>query len=153
MSLSDKGLKFSCIGCHACCRHDPGFVYLSLSDIERLSTFLKKSRRDFLEQYCRPVAWRGKWAISLQEKENFDCIFWDQGCKVYSARPIQCSTYPFWDAIVSKSGAWQKEALCCPGINQGKVHSQEDVNYQISLQRGNTPLILDTVDEWPNVGV
>lgn len=128
-------------------------MYLSKSDIDRLTSFLKLSTREFLDKYCRPVAWRGKWIVSLQEKINFDCIFWDQGCTVYNARPVQCSTYPFWDSLLSNSQAWNAESSACPGINKGKNHSYAEIQYQVNLQRSNKPLVLDSLSDWYELGV
>ncbi|WP_143426435.1 YkgJ family cysteine cluster protein, partial [Helicobacter pylori] len=38
-------------------------------------------------------------------------------CQIYSARPKQCQTFPFWESVKTFSKE-QKEAFCqsCPGI-------------------------------------
>src|SRR5574344_288995 len=93
----DKGLHFSCQKCSHCCRIDPGFVYLSQSDLTNLCQWFKFTQEQFISMYCRKVPYYdGTTVLSLREKKNYDCIFWDNGCTVYGARPVQCSTYPFW---------------------------------------------------------
>ena len=43
-----------------------------------------------------------KEALALIELKNYECSLWDKecGCKAYGARPVQCSTYPFWSWIL-----------------------------------------------------
>ncbi|HUX21603.1 MAG TPA: YkgJ family cysteine cluster protein, partial [Spirochaetia bacterium] len=31
------GLRFECTRCDACCRHEPGYVFLSQTDLRRLA--------------------------------------------------------------------------------------------------------------------
>jgi Fe-S-cluster containining protein len=82
----------------------------------------------FVKKYCRQVTgWEGQHCLSLKEKQNKDCIFWDSGCTVYEARPIQCITFPFWDIIVDSAGTWETAATGCPGINSGTLHSMEKI--------------------------
>ncbi len=42
-------------------------------------------------------------------------------CTVYSIRPAQCRTYPFWPEVVGHKKGWQEEAKRCEGINTGDV--------------------------------
>ncbi|AFG37555.1 YkgJ family cysteine cluster protein [Spirochaeta africana] len=121
------GLQFGCTQCHACCRGEPGYVMLSHRDIEQLATHLCLPTRQFLLQYCRPVERYQGVFISLIEKPNYDCIFWDEGCTVYQARPFQCSSYPFWGFIVNSEESWKHEQSSCPGIGRGKLHSAEHI--------------------------
>ena len=60
---------------------------------------------------------------SLTEKLNFECVFWSgaQGCTVYSARPKQCRTWPFWQRNVASGEHWRAAARGCPGIGQGPL--------------------------------
>jgi len=70
--------------------------------------------------------------LSLKEKSNFDCIFWNasngrEGCSVYHVRPLQCRTFPFWDYILCSPQAWKNAGKNCPGINNGELHSREKI--------------------------
>ena len=135
------GLKFSCKRCSSCCRHDPGFVFLSEKDLKKLVSGLKMDRKSFLEKYCRWVTdWKGDEVLSLIEKFNRDCIFWENGCTVYDVRPLQCITFPFWDSIVNSEKAWEIAAGGCPGINTGEFHTAETIEDDIKL-RALQPII------------
>ena len=119
-----NGLQFECTRCSACCRIDPGYVFLSLNDLDSLIKRLNMTKDAFIKKYCRIVTIGEKKRLSLKEKTNYDCIFWsDDGCAVYEDRPFQCRSYPFWNSFLSSRNAWEKEALSCPGMNNGKRHS------------------------------
>jgi len=123
------GLKFSCKRCSACCRYEAGFVYLSDKDMEKLTSELEIDNANFIKSFCRWVTdWQGKEVLSLREKKNKDCIFWDACCKVYKARPLQCRTFPFWESIVSSAQSWEIAASGCPGMNTGELHTAEAIN-------------------------
>ncbi len=135
------GLNFSCKQCSGCCRHDPGFVYLSQIDLENLCTSLKLSESDFIQNYCRVVPYYdGTEVLCLQEKSNYDCIFWNEGCEVYTARPIQCSTYPFWTFLLKSKATWDAESASCPGINSGKLLKKSEICDRMELYKNNRPL-------------
>ena len=86
-----KGLRFECSQCGDCCR-GPGFVWVDASEIAALAGFLEISEETFGRTYLRRV----EGSTALIDNPHMDCIFWDQGCTVYSARPKQCRTFPFW---------------------------------------------------------
>jgi len=93
------------------------------------------NRDSFISAYCRWVTdWRGDKVLSLREKSNKDCILWDGGCTVYSARPLQCVTFPFWESILSSAGAWEIAAQSCPGMNSGELHTQDEIMEKIDLR-------------------
>ncbi|MDR1972511.1 MAG: YkgJ family cysteine cluster protein [Treponema sp.] len=118
------GLRFSCKRCSSCCRHESGYVFLSGGDLEALTALQAMDRGEFIKTWCRWVAFDGeKEYLSLKEKANYDCIFWKDGCTVYSGRPLQCRTFPFWDSVVASPAAWENAALGCPGMGQGELHS------------------------------
>ncbi|MDR2661897.1 MAG: YkgJ family cysteine cluster protein [Treponema sp.] len=119
-----RGLRFSCRRCSDCCRHEPGVVFLSDNDVRLLAEELKMKYTGIVENYCRwvPVP-GGAEQLSLKEKPNFDCIFWDQGCTVYKSRPLQCRTFPFWESTVFSRQTW--ESLACPGAGKGELHRRE----------------------------
>ena len=124
-----EGLKFSCKKCSDCCRLDPGFVFLSQRDTDKLALATGLSYIDFIEVYCRwiPVG-DGSELLSLKEKSNYDCILWRKnGCGYYDNRPLQCRTFPFWKSSLSSLNAWNSQASACPGMNHGEWHSQEEI--------------------------
>ena len=84
----------------------------------------------------------GKEALALIELKNYDCILWDKecGCKAYGARPVQCSTYPFWSWILKDKDSWNNESKSCPGINKGKIWSKESIEKECSNYVANVPI-------------
>jgi Fe-S-cluster containining protein len=148
------GLKFSCKRCSACCRHEPGFVFLSEKDLELLSEKMKMDKLKFIKKYCR---WGVQYpadndilSLSLKEKANLDCIFWETGCTVYDARPLQCRTYPFWQPIVSSKQNWEMTSVVCPGINNNSGshdndnYTQSKIEDLINLQKSNPAITKET---------
>ena len=82
---------FECRRCGACC-NQPGFVYLSPEDAERLAVFLHKDSYAFTEQYCLLMDRRH---LALRKRPDETCLFLElHGCSVYSARPQQCRDFP-----------------------------------------------------------
>lgn len=135
------GLCFECQQCSHCCRHEPGYVYLSERDLNKLLEFFKTDKESFIEKYCRYVPYYdGSEVLCLKEKPGYDCIFWDNGCKAYEARPLQCSTYPFWSFILKSKKDWDSEAASCPGINKGKKHMYNEIELSKYIYEGNIPL-------------
>ncbi|MCL2271066.1 MAG: YkgJ family cysteine cluster protein [Treponema sp.] len=140
------GLRFSCKRCSSCCRHESGFVYLSENDLSRLANEFKMEYTAFIAAWCRWVSFdRGGERLSLKEKSNFDCIFWNAGCEVYHARPLQCRAFPFWENVVSSPNAWEDAGCGCPGINAGELHDSREITGFLRLMEEE--LIIERVME------
>ena len=133
------GLRFGCTLCSACCRFDPGFVFLSRRDADRLAARLGLDYSSFVAAYCRWIpAGGGVEQLSLKEKSNFDCFFWENGgCSVYEDRPLQCRTFPFWDSVVESKDSWKAVAADCPGMNAGPVVLAEEIARLLALRDGD----------------
>jgi uncharacterized protein len=114
-------LRFTCTRCGKCCSKKGDYhVYLTSREAERIRRNLKLSYNWFRRRYLRHLKDGG---LVLAQGEAGGCIFLDSmgRCRVYRARPAQCSTYPFWPEIVNSKAAWHREALHCEGINRGNV--------------------------------
>ncbi len=136
-----KGLAFSCTQCSACCRFDPGFVFLSEEDLAALLEWSSLSREEFIQVYCRWVILSDSYEyLSLKEKSNFDCILWKNGCTAYKYRPLQCSAFPFWDSVIKDKDSWESSKQGCPGIGKGKIHSAEKIE-KILAEQESKPYI------------
>ncbi len=132
----EQGLHFSCTRCSACCRYDPGFVFLSEKDLARLVTALGMSYSELIATYCRwiPVG-NGTEQLSLKERSNYDCIFWKEGCTVYEGRPLQCRSFPFWESIVASPETWDAAKADCPGIGKGAFHDAREIEKTLALRK------------------
>ncbi|MDA3940012.1 MAG: YkgJ family cysteine cluster protein [Spirochaetia bacterium] len=131
----ESGLKFECTQCSKCCRFDPGFVFLSYNDLDRLVKYFKMSENDFVKNYCRKIDMGEHTRLSLIEKSNYDCIFWSNGgCEVYKSRPLQCRSYPFWKPFLLNKEAWELESKSCPGMNYGKLITKENIEEWLKLR-------------------
>jgi len=94
-------------------------------EVERLAALLGMSLDEFGRSYLRRVGHR----LSLVEKAGGDCVFWsaEVGCTVYSARPEQCRTWPFWPMNLEAVEDWARTARGCPGVGRGRVYSVEEI--------------------------
>lgn len=119
------GLAFECTRCGACCTGAPGYVWVGEEELRRLAGHLGLSPEAFAGRYVRRVGPR----LSLVERPNGDCIFWDRGsgCTVYPARPVQCRTWPFWPENLETPEDWSRTARRCPGSGRGRVYSLEEI--------------------------
>lgn len=137
----ENGLRFECQKCSACCRHDPGYVFLTRTDLDDLMKETGLIEADFLKKYCTVVDLGGFKRISLIEKPNYDCIFWkDGGCTVYKARPVQCRTFPFWISNIEDKADWERTAADCPGIGKGRLVSKEEIEKRVA-ERQKEPML------------
>jgi Fe-S-cluster containining protein len=128
MRFYAEGLRFTCQRCSKCCRFEPGYVFLSEQDLDAFCEGLGLGKSVFIERYCREVPISGNRRLSLKEKPNLDCVFWEGGgCAAYSYRPLQCRSYPFWYSALVSRQSWDALKDSCPGIDQGKLHSREDI--------------------------
>ncbi len=128
------GLKFTCTGCGDCCTGAPGYVWVNRDEIAQLATLNEMSAEHFEDQYTRKVGIRR----SLKEFPNGDCVFFDnvsRKCGVYSARPRQCRTWPFWDSNLRTPDAWEQTCESCPGSGTGKLHQLESIETQRKVMK------------------
>jgi Fe-S-cluster containining protein len=120
-----EGLRFECTRCGACCTGAPGYVWVNEEEIAELAGHLGQSVAAFARKHLRRVGDR----VSLTERRNGDCVFWDRdrGCTVYEARPIQCRTWPFWVENLEDEAAWEQTRQQCPGSGRGNWFSLEEI--------------------------
>jgi len=141
----EDGLRFSCIeGCRYCCSCEPGYVFLSQPDLDRLCAHTGMDEQAFIKTYCRIVDMGAFSMISLKEKQNYDCVFLNEkGCSVYEGRPRQCRTYPFWMSVLESEEHWEEEKKSCPGIGGGRLYSKEEIDDLLRIDLQQSPIIRD----------
>ena len=125
------GLHFSCQQCGQCCTGEPGYVWVTKHELGLIAEHLKIEEKELRARHTRRVGLR----ISLTELANGDCTFLQdgkegRGCKIYSVRPLQCRTWPFWSSNLTSSRSWNSAARKCCGISRGEFHSLEEIEAQ-----------------------
>lgn len=126
------GLRFSCTACGHCCRV-AGHVWVDAREIRAIARFLELTLDRFGRRFLRRVGSR----LSLVERPNHDCVFWDEGCTIYSVRPRQCRTFPFWQESIASAAAWHETASACEGVNTGRLYSLSEIE-ALRSGRGET---------------
>jgi len=120
----EEGLRFSCRRCGTCCTGEPGYVFLKQGEEQDMASLLGMDVAAFRQKYVRRVGER----TSLREEKDGRCIFFaDRGCRVYSCRPVQCLSFPFWMVILARRETWEEMAGECPGMNRGRLFSRREI--------------------------
>ncbi|WP_085543955.1 YkgJ family cysteine cluster protein [Dethiosulfovibrio salsuginis] len=121
-----EGLRFSCIGCGRCCRGEPGAIYFTEGEEEKICDHLKISKERFRAEYVTH-----RWGDpSIGEKANGECLFYDPAtarCAIYQVRPTQCRTWPFWEDILESPDQWAWASRRCPGIDEGRLWTESEI--------------------------
>jgi uncharacterized protein len=111
-----SSLPFDCTACGKCCKTQ-GQVYMTPEEHGEAAELLGISKEEFLQKYASHTLvdeTNGEsWVRLIDQSSDTDhgCIFLqkDNTCQIYEARPIQCSTYPFWPNILASKAAWNAE--------------------------------------------
>ncbi len=129
------GLKFTCSECGDCCTGEPGYVWVNKAEIAAMTELVAAEDVDqFEDLYVRKIGVRK----SLKEFPNGDCVFFDNAsrrCGVYSARPRQCRTWPFWESNLRTPEAWAQTCESCPGSGAGQLHQLDEIEEQRQIFR------------------
>jgi Fe-S-cluster containining protein len=121
------GLEFACTRCGRCCGGEPGYIWVTIQEVERAAAALGMDALDFCSAYVVEYD-RG---FSLRELDNGDCCMLSGGrCSIYAARPLQCRIWPFWPSNLADETAWQRAARRCPGIGHGRRWSLAEIAAQ-----------------------
>jgi uncharacterized protein len=132
--LALSGLRFRCTGCGACCSgRGDYYVGVMRAEQRRIQRFLNISWRWFRARYIVRYADGTEGLRWAQER----CAFLDttRRCRIYTVRPMQCRTYPFWPEVTASSARWQREARHCEGIGRGAVIPLAYVRERLRLAR------------------
>jgi len=111
----------ACASCGGrCCTGESGYIYVNRIEAEKICKVLDIDMKTLVSEYL----FKKGYKYSIKENkigDSYECIFYDReinGCKIYEARPTQCSTFPFWDYYKSRVDELKEE---CPGILDANV--------------------------------
>jgi len=112
------GLPFKCTGCGKCCTGASGYVWVNEEEIKKICQHLQVPFQEFCRDYLSLV--EGQWTLREMKitEDRYDCIFLDgKRCMIYSIRPVQCQTFPWWPSNLQSEQRWQETANECEGIH------------------------------------
>lgn len=155
IKTSFKNIRFKCQRCGTCCHHKRPSEFDELIPSDRLKEFWEKSNLIYLtEEDIRNISretgrdpsyfvdtlfeYDGKIVHVDESNKNIildfpvmkskldtTCVFYENGCTIYSVRPIACRLFPFrveeqttpdGDIILNIAGN-----ASCPGVGKGKM--------------------------------
>jgi Fe-S-cluster containining protein len=128
------GLAFECLECGRCCAGpEEGYIWVNDEEVAAAAKFLRLSEKAFRARYVRRV---GRRQTLIENKKTRDCVFLKDGkCQIYSVRPTQCRTWPFWPMNLGSPDDWSWAAERCGGMNRGKVFTIEEIQTRANQTR------------------
>jgi len=131
------GLRFRCTACGECCTGEPGHVWVTPEEIKRIAKARGLSKWVFKQRFVVRIGKRS----SLKERENGDCCMLKDGkCTVYDAKPLRCTTFPFWEPVLTSREEWNETAERCEGIGQGDLYGHDEIERMLA---GDAAPLLD----------
>jgi uncharacterized protein len=161
-------IKFKCQRCGTCCHHKRPEEFGDLIPLERLKEFWEKSNliyltgedienisreagldpSDFVDTLYRydgklvRVDDSGRRIILdfpvMKSKADTTCVFYDNGCTIYSIRPKACRLFPFRvEEETTPQGDIILNISCnksCPGIGTGKIADKKPLEKLVGDQ-------------------
>lgn len=129
------GLAFECQQCGRCCAGpEEGFVWVNDLEISQIAAFLGIANEEFRRRHLRRVS--GRYTI-IEQPRTRDCAFLQpdglggKTCTIYSVRPSQCRTWPFWQHNLESPKTWSYAAQRCPGINRGRQFTFDEIQQRL----------------------
>ena len=115
--LSREDLPFFCTGCGDCCKGG-GNVYFSEEELLKIKEFLKLDENRWNVLTGHLIQFK-KNNLSIH-RSNKACIFLDKEnkCRIYSVRPLQCRSYPFWPSVFSSPQEFKAHVRHCEGFRR-----------------------------------
>ncbi|HNX09141.1 MAG TPA: YkgJ family cysteine cluster protein [Methanothrix sp.] len=163
-----KNIRFKCLRCGTCCHHKRPTEFGQIVPLERLNEFWEKSNliyltgediRNICSKTGRDTSYfvdtlydydgkivhvedSGKKIILdfpvMKSKPDTTCVFYDNGCTIYSARPIACRLFPF--RVEEETTADGDMILniryneTCPGMGAGKMADRKALEKMVADQ-------------------
>ena len=119
----DNGIRFACRRCGNCCTGAPGIVRVNRREIIDIAAHVKMPQERFIQTYLTP--WEG--GHTIKEDKDGNCLFFENGCRIYPVRPQQCRQFPFWFNNLRSEARWQMIRRQCPGIGHGRLYTKTQI--------------------------
>jgi len=161
-------IRFQCQRCGSCCHHKRPLEFDDLIPAEQIEDFWRSSNLiyltekdvhaisnrtgmrppdyvdtlyDYSECYVK-IEDEGRRVILdlpvLKSKEDTTCVFYQEGCSIYSVRPIACRLFPFRvEEETLENGDILLNISCnptCPGIGMGKMVDKKKLEGLVAEQ-------------------
>ena len=150
-STSQLLLPFECTSCGKCCQTQ-GSVWMSPLETRNAAQLLNLSTEAFISEYASHILSadddhddhdsttttttttaqvKQVWIQLKNDPTGTACVFLqdDKKCRIYEARPVQCSTYPFWTNVMESEAAWDEEVrFVVPGGDLPPLSSSSNTN-------------------------
>jgi hypothetical protein len=102
---------FACTRCGRCCL-EPGYVFFTHAERKKAAKELGISALEFCRRHGG-----GESGTEIRVTRRRKCPFLgENGCVIYTARPTQCRTFPYWREITCSPRSWNETARRCPGM-------------------------------------
>lgn len=119
----DEGIRFECRRCGACCTGAPGVVRVNEQEIAAIAAYSGMSVSRVVEKFL--CHWGNGHCIRADHDGR--CLFFEDGCRIYPVRPLQCHTFPFWFANMRSEDRWESICRECPGIGSGHLYTKNEI--------------------------
>lgn len=98
-----------------CCTGDSGYIFVNYYEMQEISKFLNLDFDEFTLKYVKKVGYKYSLIEKKQKDDNgYACVFFDEDtgkCQIYSRRPKQCITFPFWECYANNFEVLLKECI------------------------------------------
>jgi Fe-S-cluster containining protein len=119
----DRGIRFECQRCGACCTGDPGYIFVDKQEVLQIAEYISRDAKSFVKEFLYPFG----TGFSIKECHDGRCLFYREECTIYPVRPEQCRIFPFWFENLRSLKKWRRVTRECPGIDQGPLYSKERI--------------------------
>jgi len=138
-------VRFRCIECGICCgdtKEKTRHVLLLKTEAEQIATATLQPISKFA------VKIKDKAPYSYEMRKTADegkCVFLKKNrCTIYSVRPLICRFYPFELKILNSQKYTFLYTEECPGINKGRILSENYFRKLLRLARAKTRQTADS---------
>ncbi len=136
----ERGLRFTCTQCGACCTGPSGYVSFTPAEAKAIARRLGMPLEQFMAEFTTDTP-AGRSLTERRTEHGYDCVFLDREtipgravCSIYEDRPSQCKTWPFWAQNLRSPNHWRAAGRTCPGIDTGRLHAPAAI--RLTLEGG-----------------